>query len=312
MKDIKVVYMGTPDFSLEPLKILIEKTNVVLVVTKPDAYIGRKKVLTPSPVKKLAMEHNIPVVTPESIKKEYQSIIDVEPDLVVTCAYGKIIPKVILDYPKYGCVNIHASLLPKYRGSAPIQWALINGEEETGITLMYMDEGMDTGDMIKKAEYKISEYDNVGTLHEKLSLIGADLLIETLPSIIAGTCERIKQNDDEATIARVIKREDEKLNFMDTSREIVNRIRGLNPWPLAYILIDGQEVKVLEAYIEEYDGYDCPGEIIDIRKDAIGIKSNDGIVYITKIKPFGKKIMLVRDYLNGVDKNSLLGKVVDM
>ena len=134
MKNIKVVYMGTPDFSLEPLKILIEKTNVVLVVTKPDAYIGRKKVLTPSPVKKLAIENNIPVVTPESIKKDYQSIIDVEPDLVVTCAYGKIIPKEILDYPKYGCVNIHASLLPKYRGSAPIQWALITGEEETGIT----------------------------------------------------------------------------------------------------------------------------------------------------------------------------------
>jgi len=312
MKDLKVVFMGTPDFSVPVLDALIKNTNVVMVVTQPDKLVGRKKELTASPVKKLAVENNIEVFQPTKIREDYQAIIDIKPDIIITCAYGQIIPKVLLDLPKLGCVNVHASLLPKYRGGAPIHKCLIDGEDVTGVTIMYMDEGMDTGDMIKKAEYKISEYDNVGTLHEKLSLIGADLLIETLPSIIAGTCERIKQNDDEATIARVIKREDEKLNFMDTSREIVNRIRGLNPWPLAYILIDGQEVKVLEAYIEEYDGYDCPGEIIDIRKDAIGIKSNDGIVYITKIKPFGKKIMLVRDYLNGVDKNSLLGKVVDM
>ena len=142
----KIVYMGTPDFSLEPLKVLMEQMSVVLVVSKPDAIVGRKKVLTSSPVKKLAMENDIPVFTPESIKKDYQSIIDAQPDLIVTCAYGKIIPKELIDYPKYGCVNIHASLLPKYRGSAPIQWALINGESETGITLMYMDEFMDTLD----------------------------------------------------------------------------------------------------------------------------------------------------------------------
>ena len=193
MKDIKVVFMGTPDFSIAPLKVLIEKTNVVLVVTKPDAEVGRKKILTPSPVKKLALEKGIPVVTPKSIKKEYQNIIDAKPDLIVTCAYGKIIPKILIDYPQYGCVNIHASLLPKYRGAAPIQWALINGEKETGITLMYMDEFMDTGDIIDTEKHIIKDEDDIGTLHEVLSVMGANLLDKNLENLVNGNVKELNK-----------------------------------------------------------------------------------------------------------------------
>ena len=310
MKDLKVVFMGTPDFSVPVLDILIKNTNVVMVVTQPDKLVGRKKELTPTPVKRLAMENNIEVFQPHRIREDYQSILDINPDIIITCAYGQIIPKVLLEYPKYGCINVHASLLPKYRGGAPIHKCLMDGEEKTGVTIMYMDEGMDTGDMITKAEYKILDADNVGTLHDKLSLIGAKLLIDTLPSVIDGSATRTKQNNEEATFAPVIKREDERLNFSKTSREIINHIRALNPWPLANMHIDGVEFKVLEAYSEEYDKNECAGKIVEIKKDAIGITSSDGIIYITKIKPFGKKEMLVRDYLNGIDKDSLLGREV--
>lgn len=310
MKNLKVVFMGTPDFSVPVLEELIKNTNVIMVVTQPDKLVGRKKELTASPVKRLAIANDILVFQPEKIKEDYQAILDKNPDIIITCAYGQIIPKILLDAPKYGCINVHASLLPKYRGGAPIHKVLIDGEEKTGVTIMYMDEGMDTGDMIKKEEYFIKEDDNVGTLHDKLSFLGANLLIETLPSIIAGTCERVKQNDEDATIARVIKREDERLDFNKTSKEIINQIRGLNPWPLSNLILDDLEIKVLEAYQEKNNSDKNPGTIIDIKKDAIGIKSNDGIVYLTKIKPFGKKVMDVKDYLNGINKSLLLGKVV--
>lgn len=310
MKDLKVVFMGTPDFSVPVLDALIKNTNVIMVVTQPDKLVGRKKELTASPVKKLALENNIRIFQPNKIREEYSAILDAKPDIIITCAYGQIIPKVILDVPRYGCVNVHASLLPKYRGGAPIHKCLIDGEEVTGITIMYMDEGMDTGDIIKKAEYKIEDNDNVGTLHDKLSIIGANLLIETLPSIIQGTCERIKQDDNAATIARVIKREDERLDFTKCSQEVINHIRGLNPWPLANLLLNDTEIKVINAYKEETSSNFIAGTIIDLRKDAIGIKTKDGIVYITEIKPFGKKQMSVKDYLNGINKNELIGKIV--
>lgn len=310
MKDLKVVFMGTPDFSVPVLEALIKNTNVAMVVTQPDKYVGRKKELTASPVKKVALENDIKVFQPSKIKEDYQEILEINPDIIITCAYGQIIPKVILDCPKHGCVNVHASLLPKYRGGAPIHKCLIDGEEVTGITVMYMDEGMDTGDMISKVEYKILDSDNVGTLHDKLSVLGAKLLIDTLPSIIDGTCNRVKQNDEEATIARVIKREDERLDFNKTNKEILNHIRGLNPWPLANIILDDLEIKVISAYKEDNSSNKESGEIIDLKKDAIGIKSLDGIVYVTEIKPFGKKQMLVRDYLNGIKKEDLLGKKV--
>lgn len=296
MKDLRVVFMGTPEFSLEPLKILIEKTNVVLVVTKPDAYVGRKKILTPSPVKELAMEHNIEVVTPQSIKKEYQSIINAKPDLIVTCAYGKIIPKVLIDYPKYGCVNIHASLLPKYRGAAPIQWALINGEEETGITLMYMDEFMDTGDIIDKVTYKIKDSDDIGTLHNELSVLGGKILNDNLENLISGNINRIKQNDEEATYAPMIERKMEELDFNDTGKNIINKIRAFSPWPLTKTKINNEEIKVIKAHFE-----DGKSEInkLYVTKEKLGIGVLDGIVYFDIIKPIGKNNMDIKNYLNG-------------
>ena len=296
MKDIRVVYMGTPDFSLEPLKVLMKHTNVVLVVSKPDAIVGRKKVLTPSPVKKLAEENNIPVFTPESIKKDFKPIIDAKPDLIVTCAYGKIIPKVLIDLPKYGCVNIHASLLPKYRGSAPIQWALINGDGETGITLMYMDEFMDTGDIIDKVTYKIKESDDIGTLHDKLSLLGSELLDKNLDYLISGNVKREKQKDEAATYAPMIEREMEEIDFNDFGKNILNKIRAFSPWPLSKTNINGEEIKIIKAHFVENSSVINK---IYVDKNTLGIGCIDGIIYFDIIKPIGKKEMDIKNYLNG-------------
>ena len=299
MKDLRVVFMGTPDFALAPLELLIEKTNVVLVVTKPDALVGRKKELTPSPVKKLALNYNIPVFTPDSIKTDYQEIIDKKPDLIVTCAYGKIIPKILIDYPKYGCVNIHASLLPKYRGAAPIQWALINGEEKTGITLMYMDEFMDTGDIIDKTEYFIKEEDNIETLHDKLSILGKELLDKNLNNIITNNVNRIKQNNNEASYAQMITREMEELSFFDTCQNICNKIRAFSPWPLVKTKIFDEEIKVIKAH---YEITNSEVNKIYLCKDSLGIGAKDGIVYLDIIKPIGKSEMNIKSYLNGKGK----------
>jgi len=296
MKDLRVVYMGTPDFSLEPLRVLIEKCNVVLVVTKPDAIVGRKKVLTPSPVKVLAEQNNIPVFTPNSIKKEYQTVIDYKPDIIVTCAYGKIIPKELIDYPKYGCVNIHASLLPKYRGAAPIQWALLNGEEETGITLMYMDEFMDTGDIIDKVTYKIKESDDIGTLHDKLSLLGSELLDKNLDYLISGNVKREKQKDEAATYAPMIEREMEEIDFNDFGKNILNKIRAFSPWPLYKTNINGEEIKIIKAHFVENSSVINK---IYVDKNTLGIGCIDGIIYFDIIKPIGKKEMDIKNYLNG-------------
>lgn len=301
MKDIRVVFMGTPDFALEPLRVLIEKTNVVLVVTKKDAVVGRKKILTPSPVKKLALENNISVVTPDSIKKDYQSVIDAKPDLIVTCAYGKIIPKILIDYPKYGCVNIHASLLPKYRGAAPIQWALINGDKETGITLMYMDEFMDTGDIIDFEKYLIKDEDDIGSLHENLSKIGSKLLANNLENLISGKISRAKQDEAKASYAPMIEREMEELNFNDYGKNVINKIRAFSPWPLTKTNLFGEEVKIIKAHFVNENSVINK---IYIDKNNLGVGVIDGIVYFDIIKPIGKKEMPIKSYLNG--KNDLL------
>ena len=296
MNNVRVVYMGTPDFSLEPLKVLMKRMNVVLVVTKPDALVGRKKILTPSPVKKLALENNIPVFTPENIKKEFQEILDAKPDLIVTCAYGKIIPKVLIDYPKYGCINIHASLLPKYRGSAPIQWALINGEEETGITLMYMDEFMDTGDIIDVVSYKIKDTDDVGILHDELSILGGSILDKNLEYLVSGNVKRIKQNDEEATYAKMIEREMEELDFSDTAKNINNKIRAFSPWPLCKTNILGEEIKIIKSH---YENRKSEVNKLYLDKNYLGIGCSDGIIYLDIVKPVGKNAMDIKSYLNG-------------
>lgn len=296
MKDIRVVFMGTPDFSLAPLKVLIENTNVVLVVSKPDAEVGRKRILTPSPVKIMAMDKNIPVFTPNSIKKDYQEVIDAKPDLIVTCAYGKIIPKELIDYPKYGCVNIHASLLPKYRGAAPIQWSLISGDKETGITLMYMDEFMDTGDIIDKVVYQIKDSDDIGSLHENLSVLGGELLLKNLENLVSGNVNRIKQDDKLATYAPMIERNMEELDFNDSVVNINNKIRAFSPWPLSKTKINDEEIKVIKAH---FTNEKSEVNKIYASKNSLGIGAKDGIVYLDVIKPIGKNAMEIKNYLNG-------------
>lgn len=309
MKDKKIVFMGTPDFSVPVLQMLIENTNVCLVVTQPDKKIGRKKEVVFSPVKNEAIKNNIPVFQPSRIKEDYEVLKNMDIDLIVTCAYGQIIPKAILDMPKYGCVNVHASILPKYRGSAPIQWALFNGDDKTGVTIMYMDEGMDTGDIISIEEIPITESDNVGTLHDKLSILGRDLLKKLLPDILSGKASRTKQPDN-YTLAPMVKRIDEKLDFKQKGEWIINRIRGLNPWPLANFIIDLQEIKVLKATFKPCNVDEC-GVIKEISKNSFAISCSDGLIYLEEVKPSGKKVMDIKSFVNGIKKEEYLGKVVN-
>ncbi len=311
MKNLKVIFMGTPDFAVPILQKLVENTNVVLVITQPDKCVGRKQILTPTPVKVESEKNHIPVFQPSKIKEEYASVLNTEADIIITCAYGQIIPKCILDYPRLGCINVHASLLPKYRGGAPIHHCLINGDKETGVTIMYMDEKMDSGDIISQIVYKIEKEDNVGTLHDKLSVLGADLLIDTLPSIMNGTNERIKQDEEKVTFSYIIKREDECLDFSKAGVEIINKIRGLYPWPLANFKLNTNEIKVLEASFLPKNNNKETGLLIEIDKNHLGITCKDGIIYLEKIKPFGKKEMAIKDYLNGIKKEELLNKKVD-
>lgn len=298
MKKVRTVFMGTPEFAIPVLKKLLELSEVVCIVTKPDALVGRKKILTPSPVKTLALKENIPVLTPIKLKEEYQSILDYKPDLIVTCAYGKIVPKEILDYPKFGCINIHASILPKYRGSAPMQWAIINGEKETGITLMYMDEGMDTGDIIDISKIEILESDDIGTIHDKMSLIGSKILEKNFNDIITNNIKRIKQDDSKATLAPRITREMELINFNDYGKNIINKIRAFSPYPLTRTLINDEEIKIIKANFRKKDTSSV-GKII-INKNELGIECLDGVIYLEIIKPIGKKEMPIKSYLNGL------------
>ena len=306
----KVVFMGTPEFSVPILKGLIENYEVIGVVTQPDKEVGRKQEMTFSPIKKIAVENNIKVIQPNKIRIEYQEIINLNPDIIVTCAYGQIIPKEILECPKYGCINVHASLLPKLRGGAPIHRAIINGDKKTGITIMYMDEGMDTGDIISMEEVQITDDMCVGDLHDILSNMGRELLLKTLPSIINGTNKRIKQNNDEATFGKIIKREDEHINFDDTTTNVYNKIRGLSPFPSSYAVLDEKILKIYKSIIGSSNKSGKIGEIINVYKDGIGVKTSDGEIVLTEIKPKSKKKMSVRDYLNGIKKEELIGKIL--
>lgn len=301
----KIVFMGTPEFAVPVLEMLIKNYQVVLVVTQPDKKVGRKQVITPSPIKKIAEIHQIPVFQPKSIRTDYQKIEEVKTDLIITCAYGQIIPESVLNIPTIGSFNVHASLLPKYRGGAPIHKCLMNGEEKTGVTIMYMDKGMDTGDMVSRVEYVIKDTDTTETLHEVLSKLGAKLLEETLPSILDGTNQREKQKEGDVTYAYNIKREEERIDFYKTGKSIINQIRGLNSWPLANILVNKEEYKVLEATFEKKEKCN-PGKVREVTKDSIGIDCFDGTIYITKLKPFGKKIMSTKDFLNGTKKEIIL------
>ena len=301
---MKIVFMGTPEFSKPILEALIENYDVELIVTQPDRHLGNK-VIEPI-IKKVGLANNIKVFQPQKIRKEYQEIIDLKPDMIITCAYGQIIPKALLDYPKYGAINIHASLLPKLRGGAPIHHAIIDGYDKTGITIMYMDKKMDEGDIILQKETQITDEDTTNSLHDRLSLIGRDLILEAIPKIVKGEIKRIKQNEEEATYGYNISREDEKINFLKTKREIFNQIRGLNSYPGAYTIFNGKILKVWESKIGTSNKEGQIGEIINIYDDGIGIKCSDGEIILTQVQLEGKKRQTAKEFING-HKNELIG-----
>ncbi len=309
-KELKVVFMGTPDFSVPILDAIIKNYKVKAVVTQPDKIVGRSGKIAKPPIKVVAENNDILVIQLKSIKEQYEEIIALEPDIIITCAYGQILPKELLDYPKYGCINVHASLLPKLRGGAPIHRAIINGYTKTGITIMFMAPGMDDGDIIASEEVKIEDSDTASTLHDKLSKLGSELLIKTLPSILNGTNKRVPQDESKVTFAPIIKPEDEKIDFSKTSIQIYNQIRGLNSFPGAYFMLDGKRFKVWESFISnDYASDKLDGEVVKIYKEGIGVKTSNGVIILTVLQPEGKSRMRAIDYLNGV-KESLIGKII--
>lgn len=307
----KIVFMGTPDFSVPVLRQMInDGYEIIGVVTQPDRPVGRKKVLTPPPVKVEAVKHGIPVFQPEKIRQEeeLEKILSLQPDLIVTAAFGQILPKKLLDAPKFGCINVHASLLPELRGGAPIHYALLQGKKKTGVTIMYMVEKLDAGDILTSVEVPISENDNVGTLFEKLSIAGAKLLSETLPPLLEGNLVPRPQNEALATFAANIKREQEKIDWTRSGEEIYNHIRGLNPWPVAFTTIEGQVLKIWRA--EKIAGLKTkePGTIVKIESDGFTISTgNDTAIKILELQPSGKTKMLSEQFLRGAASKISLG-----
>lgn len=302
----RIVFMGTASFSLAVLKMLIEEGyNIVGVVTQPDRYVGRKKVLTMPDVKVEALKYDIPVIQPARIKEDYQEVADLKPDLIITAAYGQIVPQAVLDIPRLGCINVHASLLPLYRGGAPVHQAIIDGQEKTGVTIMYMVKKMDAGDMIAQKETPILEEDTVGILYDRLSDLGAKLLKETLPDILKGINQRIPQDENLVTYAPTLSREDERLDWNMSARQVYNKVRGTNPWPGSYTTYQGKTVKIWAGQVHQcenamkHHAHQDNGTIVKIFKDAIGVKVNDGVYLITELQLEGKKRMSVKDYLNG-------------
>ena len=307
MKDIKVIFMGTPIFASIILDELIKKYNVIMVVCQPDREKDRKGNIIYSPCKKLAIENNIQVFQPLKIRDEYQKILDMNPDIIITAAYGQIIPDIVLNYPKYGAINVHGSLLPKLRGGAPIHHAIINGDKEIGVTIMYMDKRMDAGDIISQRAIPLTNDMNLDIAYEKLAIIARDLLIETIPSIINGTNNRIHQNENEVTFGYNITKEEEKINFDDTSMNVYNKIRGLSSVPGAYAIINNKRMKVYSSTISDIKSKNLPGVIEDIRNDGIYVNTKDYIIKLTDIKLEGKKRCPVHEFINGIKKEDYIG-----
>ncbi|RIU96418.1 methionyl-tRNA formyltransferase [Oceanobacillus picturae] len=308
----RIVFMGTPDFSVPILHNLVKSEyEVVLAVTQPDRPVGRKRVITPPPVKVEAEEHGIPVYQPEKLRDSYEEILAYQPDLIVTAAYGQLLPNALLEGPEFGCINVHASLLPELRGGAPIHYAIMQGKKETGITIMYMVEKLDAGDILTQQSVPIDDKDHVGTLHDKLSKVGTTLLMDTLPRLFNGDIHPLKQDDTKATFAGNIKREQEKIDWHKNSLEIYNHIRGLNPWPVAFTTYQGSNMKVWWGEIQDeyYDG--SPGEIVERTEDGFLVVCGDGkAIKVTDMQPAGKKQMSVKDYLQGSADRIKIGTVL--
>jgi methionyl-tRNA formyltransferase len=304
--------MGTPDFSVPVLRQLVEDGyDVVGVVTQPDKPVGRKKVIKQTPVKEEALKHGIPVYQPIKLRENYEEIIALQPDLIVTAAYGQILPRAILETPKHGCINVHASLLPKYRGGAPIHKSIMDGNDKSGITIMYMVEKLDAGDILTQVDVPIEENDHVGSMHDKLSAAGAQLLSETIPMLIKGEIQSIPQNEEEVTFAWNITREQEKIDWARTGKEIYNHIRGLHPWPVAFTYFKGQTLKVWWGEKEETTVDAEPGTLIGTPKNGLQIATGDKTsIIITDLQLSGKKRMLASDYLKGasLEKGLKLGE----
>jgi methionyl-tRNA formyltransferase len=300
---MRIIFMGTPDFAVPSLKTLAESPHeIVTVVTQPDRPKGRGRTLTPPPVKIAAQDLKIPVFQPEKVRAEdaLDKLAALKPDLLITAAYGQILPKRLLDLPPLGCINVHASLLPRWRGGAPIHRAIIEGDKETGVTIMRMVEALDAGDILSQVTVPITEEDTAGTLHDKLAEAGAKLLSETLPHILSGDVQGTPQDERLATYAPNLTREDEQIDWTKPARQIVNQIRGLNPWPVAFTTSEDKIFKIWKARIDdEYSVQDEPGTVLSVTNDAIRVQAGKGIVAIQEIQPAGKKRMSVEAFLRG-------------
>ncbi|KOR88541.1 methionyl-tRNA formyltransferase [Paenibacillus solani] len=303
---MNIVFMGTPAFAVPSLEMLLaEGYSIAAVVTQPDRPQGRKKVLTPTPVKEAALRHGIPVLQPQRLRspEAVAELAEYKPDLIITAAYGQILPKSVLDMPALGCLNVHGSLLPAYRGGAPIQRSIINGESVTGITLMYMAEGLDTGDMIAKAEVPIQDDDTAGTMFEKLSTVGAELLLRELPRLLQGKVEAEPQEESKATYAPNLTRDDEKIDWSRTSREIYNQIRGLVPYSGGFTLWNGDVFKVWAAAnpgsVQVSSNDEQPGTVLKLDDKGIVVGTGDGTLTLLTVQPSGKKAMDAAQFVRG-------------
>ena len=309
---MRVLFMGTPDIATRCLQKLIdEKYDIIGVVTQPDKPQNRGKKLGMPPVKELALKYDIPVYQPIKARDEefVATLKELNPDIIVVVAFGQILPKSILDIPKFGCINVHVSLLPKYRGAAPINWVIINGEEKTGVTTMYMDEGLDTGNMILTEEFDLDDEITAGELHDKMKDRGADVLIETLKQIEKGTAPRIPQNHEEFTYAPMMNKALGEINWSKSAREIHNLVRGVNPWPSAYTTYEESTMKVWKTEVLNETSDKEPGTILKVDKDGIRISTKDNVVLVKEIQMPGKKRVLVSEYIKGnnINTNTILG-----
>lgn len=307
----KLIFMGTPDFAATVLEGLLDDANydILAVVTQPDRAVGRKKEIKMTPVKEVALAHNLPVYQPEKMSgsDEMAELMTLGADGIVTAAFGQFLPTKLLDSVDFA-VNVHASLLPKYRGGAPIHYAIINGDKEAGVTIMEMVKKMDAGDMIAKASTPITDEDNVGTMFEKLAVIGCDLLLKTLPDYIAGNIKPEPQDESKATFSPNITPEEERIDWNKSAREVFNHIRGLYPWPVAHTLLDGKRFKIYEASLAEGQGQ--PGQIIEKGKETLVVATGDGAISLKTVQLAGKPRMSVVDFLNGVGRKLEVGELI--
>ncbi len=300
MKDIKIVFMGTPIFAKEILASLIEeKYNVVAVVSQPDRKVGRKKEIKYTPVKEVAVENNIPVYQPEKIKNDYKFLEEIKPDIIITAAYGQIVPEAVLNIPTIECINVHGSLLPKYRGGAPIHYAIINGDKKTGVTIMKMVKEMDAGDIISQKEFEIKKDDTLEIVHDNMIVVAKELLKETLPNIINDNYTSIKQDENKVVFSPTIKREEEEIDWSKQGIDIYNKIRGMNPWPVAYSQINGKKFKFYETSFLKDSSKKESGKIINITKNSIEVEVIGGILNLKEFQVEGKKRVKILDFING-------------